>query len=391
MERIWLALKTIFAQVLLGLAALFSSEVTYVPAPALPFSPAPIIELATTTPLPATTTLATKEKPVIASSPKLPIKPAPKPPVVETLTPQAITPVVQPVPQPQPVSTDTPSDLNSKTRAALVNILCVSDGQGPFQPISGSGVIIDPRGVVLTNAHVAQFFLLKDYPSRASIECVLRVGSPATATYTATLLHFPSTWLGKNAEKITATNPTGTGEHDYALLYITGRTNTSLPLPTSFPYVSPYTGNNITAGQDVLLAGYPAGFLGGATIQTNLYTSSATAKIADVFTFYDGGDVDLLSIPGTILSQKGASGGAVVRASDSKLIGLIVTASQAESTASRDLRAITLRHINESLIAEKAQTLEQLLSGALGPKAATFNLTLAPTYTQTLVDVLERN
>ena len=33
-----------------------------------------------------------------------------------------------------------------------------------FNPISGSGVIVDSRGVVLTNAHVGQFFLLHDYP-----------------------------------------------------------------------------------------------------------------------------------------------------------------------------------------------------------------------------------
>ena len=32
-----------------------------------------------------------------------------------------------------------------------------------IKAISGSGVIIDSRGVILTNAHLAEYFLLKDY------------------------------------------------------------------------------------------------------------------------------------------------------------------------------------------------------------------------------------
>ena len=47
--------------------------------------------------------------------------------------------------------------IDAITRPALVNILCRPRGAGPIaSPISGSGVIIDPRGVILTNAHVAQ-------------------------------------------------------------------------------------------------------------------------------------------------------------------------------------------------------------------------------------------
>src|SRR3989338_2839263 len=73
------------------------------------------------------------------------------------------------------------STINQKTREALVNIFCVTKSGGIFKPASGSGIIIDKRGIILTNAHVAQYFLLKDYLEQNFIECIVRVGSPARA------------------------------------------------------------------------------------------------------------------------------------------------------------------------------------------------------------------
>ncbi|HEV8677502.1 MAG TPA: hypothetical protein VN701_01580, partial [Candidatus Paceibacterota bacterium] len=57
-----------------------------------------------------------------------------------------------------------PEQVNENARASIVNILCLATGNGQENSISGSGVIIDARGVILTNAHVGQYFLLKDYP-----------------------------------------------------------------------------------------------------------------------------------------------------------------------------------------------------------------------------------
>src|ERR1700733_7735385 len=67
-------------------------------------------------------------------------------------------PAVQPI-----VPSLSSTELNTQTRAALVNIECTTIAGGTFEPISGSGVVIDSDGVILTNAHVAQFFLLRDY------------------------------------------------------------------------------------------------------------------------------------------------------------------------------------------------------------------------------------
>jgi hypothetical protein len=255
-------------------------------------------------------------------------------------------------------------------------------------PAPHSGVIVDERGIILTNAHVAQFFLLRNYPTENNVDCVIRMGSPARTLYTARLLYFPSTWMAANAHKIVQDAPTGTGEHDYAFLYITGRTDPNASLPASFPHVS-LSIREPQSGEEVLLAGYPAGFLEGQTVQMSLYSSSAKTTIGNVYTFHQGGGNDLISIGGTILSQHGSSGGAVVAAKDASLIGTIVTSTAGATTAERDLRAITPYHVNDSYEKETGKTLADLFSGNLLEKSALFNLTAAPSLGRALIEALE--
>jgi len=325
-----------------------------------------------------TTATATSTKPVIQIA---------KVPSASITSPTIVTITVPPAPPVAAIIPPQSEDLNEKTRKVLVNVLCLAGHGDVLRPISGSGVIIDPKGVVLTNAHIAQFFLLRDYPSKNSIQCVLRTGSPASPMYTAELLYFPQKWLDANAQKIVQENPTGTGEYDYALLLITGRTNGSA-LPSSFPYISPYTGEDTKEGDSALLAAYPAGFLEGATISTDLFIASAISSIKEVFTFHEGGGIDLISVPGTVVSQKGSSGGAVVRQNDGTLTGLIATATTADSTSQRDLRAITLRHVNVSLIEAIGQSLSSLLSGDVRTRSNDFNDNTVPAMSRVYFDIL---
>jgi hypothetical protein len=95
------------------------------------------------------------------------------------------------------------------------------------------------------------------------------------------------------------------------------------------------------------LVSYPAGFLGGVAVLQYLYQSSAITKVADIFTYKEN-TIDLISVPGTVLSQKGSSGGAVIDENGS-LIGLISTSGEGEQTKERDLRAITGAYINRDL------------------------------------------
>jgi len=281
------------------------------------------------------------------------------------------------------------SEINQHTRDALVNILCTTKQSGPFKPITGSGIIIDERGVILTNAHVAQFFLLQDYPVKDSMGCTIRTGSPARSTYRATVLHIAPKWIEENANNITLENPLGTGENDYAFLLITKHIDPKKSLPKTFSFIPPVVKDeSINQNNEVLLAGYPAGFLGGITIQKDLYIVSTIGQIKELFTFKET-TLDLFSIIGSIISQKGSSGGAVV-SKDNKLIGIIVTATDGETTKERELRAITLSHIDRSLRKYANFDLAFLLFGDLKVKAGVFNLTSAIPLTTLLINELEK-
>ena len=189
-----------------------------------------------------------------------------------------------------------------------------------------------------------------------------------------------------NASQLTAQTATGTGEHDYAFLIVTSTTNNT-PVPAAFPAL-PMTAAEPDVGDTMLLAAYPAGFLDGITIEKNLYPSSAYAAVTKLFTFGEGYDVDLVSVGGTVVSQGGSSGGAVVRQSG-KLSGLISTATPANTTAERDLRAITLAHIDRSLATHGAGGIVSLLSKNLTEAAAEFASTTGLSEKEMLLNVLK--
>ncbi|MEK7081814.1 MAG: serine protease [Patescibacteria group bacterium] len=280
------------------------------------------------------------------------------------------------------------NDLNEKVRTVLVNIICTTKIGGLFKPISGSGVLIDKRGVILTNAHIGQYFLLKNYMIPDFLTCVIRTGSPAYPRYTADLLYVSPRWINEHASDITAQEPLGTGQYDYALLLIT-RAIAEEKLPDSFPSLAYNpTENGYKKGTPVVLASYPAGFLGGINIQQNLYIASSVGTIDGIFTFKEN-TFDLFSVSGSIVAQKGASGGAIV-GTDGQLIGVIATATDANNTSERSLQAITIGHIERSLNEEMTMNLESFLSGDLNERLQSFQKTLAPALTEVLVKELNK-
>lgn len=338
------------------------------------------------TPIAATTTPA-----VVAAATTTPPKPKPvnaRKPASATSTPPAPTPILPPTPAPilpLPSATSTEST-SDKVRDSLVNIVCTAAAGSGFDSISASGVIIDGRGVILTNSHVAQFLLLKDYPSPGYLSCVVRTGSPAYPRYTAELLFVAPDWISQNAYKITETEPLGNGEHDYALLRITGTVSSSVQMPASFPFLHVSTDPPVQS-ENVLVAAYPAGFLGGITIATSLYAASANSHVGDVYTF-GGNTLDLFSVGGTVVDQQGSSGGAVTD-QNGTLLGLIVTATQAADTSSRDLRAIATSYIIGDFQKEAGVSLESYLEGDIAAEAHAFQNGTAPTLRQDLVNALE--
>ncbi|MEX0931491.1 MAG: serine protease [Candidatus Paceibacterota bacterium] len=269
-----------------------------------------------------------------------------------------------------------PQDVNTKVRGALVNIFCRSSGESLTNSIVGSGILIDSRGVILTNAHVAQFFLLKDTPSVNALDCMVRMGDPATPLYRAELLYISPSWVTENASLITSDRPTGTGQFDFAFLYITGRTDPSLPLPDAFPFIKPNTHRELSIGEQVLVAGYPAGFLGSIEIEKSLYSASSFVTVEELYT-YATTSIDLVALSGSVVSQRGSSGGAVVSIARQEVEGVVTTVVSAEQTKDRTLRAITLSHIDDTLFKESSLSINSLLGSNLPQTAEAFEEQIA--------------
>ncbi|MFA6006488.1 MAG: trypsin-like peptidase domain-containing protein [Candidatus Paceibacterota bacterium] len=271
--------------------------------------------------------------------------------------------------------------LNTSVRKAVVNILCENQSNSPFKSISGSGVIIDSRGVILTNAHIGQYFLVKDYPTQNSMSCVIRTGSPALPAYYAQLMYLPPMWIQNNPTTMKTSGATGTGENDYALLAITDSANTT-PLPASFSSISiDDTFTSLADNYPALLVSYPGELVGSFIIKNSLSMSSAVSNIKQGY-YFDGDtdhNLDLLDVSGTVISQAGSSGGAAVSLLTGKLIGLITTATEAKTTDIRELRAITLAHINRSITKYTSQSLDAFLTQSPISAAVNFETSTAST------------
>jgi len=375
--------------ILVGGGLFFTKESASTSTPQTPSTPT-VQETLASSSVPVAMPLSVTTKPATTTQKK----PAPVPPIVKppgVLTPG--TPEYQKSLQDAidalarlHASVGPATSLNDSARKALVNIHCTAKSAGAFN-ITGSGIIMDPKGVIVTNSHIAQFFLLKNYPTPGSLTCVIRTGSPAYPTYTAELLFMPPSWMAANAQKIKEQEPKGNGEHDYAFLRITGSVNPSTPLPASFPYLPP-SYNDPSEGTTVLVAGYAAGFLGGAEVAKNLYASSSYVKIGEIFT-YGNNTADVFSLGGSIVAQQGSSGGAVAN-ENGNLVGVVVTSTITADTASRDLKALSFSYIAEDFVKENGMQLVDFLASDLAQKASSFNAGIAPTLTKTLTDILSQ-
>ncbi len=291
-----------------------------------------------------------------------------------------------------PLSKDTSSpisvsEVNELARKALVNIFCATRTRSGISASSGSGIIIDARGVVLTDAHVASPFLLESESARETTDCVIRTGAPAEKTYDATLLFISSTWIEEHADLINDNHALGTGESDVALLLI-DTPLTDDPLPGAFPFI-PLRSIDASVEEDlpILVAGYPAEFLSGSAITRDLWPVTALTQVLDIYTF-DDNTLDLFSVEGNIAAQQGSSGGGMIALDDTTLAGIVVTSSEADNTDERVLNAITPYHINHVFLADAGMSLSQYLSGNLAEQARTFMNQIAPDLRDILLDAM---
>lgn len=266
--------------------------------------------------------------------------------------------------------------VEEQVREAIVNIFCTYRDDARIRATAGSGVFVDPRGVILTNAHIAQFLLLGEPGAEHRTRCVIRGGDPAVPLYEADLLYISPLWIRENAALIDAENPTGTGERDYALLYVSESLDGDFP--ESFPALTLNSSElqRDDKDRDVLAAGYPAEILLTEGPRADLVPTVADTTITELFTF-GSGDADLIAIGPSTVGEQGSSGGPVV-SEDGSLIGLIVTRGNESEEGAKSLRALTLSYINETIFEETGFNLMNTLVGDLAFRSEIFKSALAP-------------
>lgn len=337
------------------------------------------------TPLKATTTLAFFPEAEISPPPKVQKMPEPDAPGEQLPIVQQTPPApsandaerVERLQNPYPFAPLPEETLNVNARNALVNILCIVNSG---QSVSGSGTLIDSRGIVLTNAHVGQYILLSEVSS--NVICTARTGAPAKPAWKMRTLYMPATWVEEHAKDLRSPQPKGTGEHDYALFLLEPLPDTSAPNATPMLYD---TREGVSfEGDSVLVAAYPAGFVGAQIIQNGLYPVTTFANLGRLYTFKET-SIDVLSLGGVIVAQGGSSGGAVVNRWG-RLVGIIVTTSEGATTAERDLRAITLAHVDRSMRQHTGLSLREFLGSDILAHANDFRVNHLSELAQKLVD-----
>lgn len=260
---------------------------------------------------------------------------------------------------------------------AIVNIYCTYRTDTKLRATTGTGFFVGENGVLLTNAHVAMFFLLEDLNDKGKTKCLIRSGSPATNKYYAELLYISPSWVRNNADVISSKKPTGTGERDFALLYISESAKAE-SLPSSFPALSANTRllDRIDNDNSVTIGGYPVQDIKMIGSSLIINPAIATSAVTHIYTF-GGKHGDLIALKGTDIGQYGMSGGPVVNESGD-VIGLVTTKGNEEKNGSGSLNALTISYIHRSLREETGFGFTESLYGDLPYRAKIFRENLQP-------------
>lgn len=266
---------------------------------------------------------------------------------------------------------------------ATVNVFCRMKVGGATFQTTGTGSFVDSRGIIITNAHVAQYFLLASSTNaKSKNRCSIRTGSPAKEAYHAELLYMPLSWTEQYQGKVsTKTEGKGSGASDFALLYIT-----DAKLGTVFPALPLNTVT--TPNMPVSIAGYPADKLDFDGVKSKLKRIVASSTVTEIRSFTKPNQ-DILLVAPSKAGHKGVSGGPVVDTSGA-LVGIATTIGGDKNKDLVSLRALTTNNIDRTIRAETGFSLSSILTGDVQTRAALTELALPKDMRKTLETVLRR-
>ncbi len=199
---------------------------------------------------------------------------------------------------------------------AVVQIIALKQGMmGQMSPVwTGSGTIIDPRGLILTNCHVANPSAMGMSAPAANVLGVavtVRSDEAPALTYIA---------------KVAAQSP----ELDLAVLVITSTTDGKAVKNLNLPYVPLGDSDSLELGDVVSIFGYPG--IGGETVT---FTSGSVAG----FTAESGVQSHRAWIKTDAVIAGGNSGGTAVD-DDGKLVGVPTQAAAGANITPVDARPV---------------------------------------------------
>ena len=187
------------------------------------------------------------------------------------------------------------------------------------------------------------------------------------------------------------TDGKGSGDRDYALLYVTSGKNKKTKLPEHFPalpLLPALSVPQLAEGEKVTIAGYPAENLSYKEVQKKLKFASDLSSIESIRSL-ERPYADVLALAPSTIAQSGVSGGPIVT-NGGYVAGIASTMGETKSKGIRSLRAITTAHFERTMKSDTGLTLPDLYAGDLAARAKLTEAALPKTIRKSLETSLRR-
>lgn len=239
-----------------------------------------------------------------------------------------------------------------KPEDAIVNIFCsqkiLVNGKvsNKRRTVTGSGVLINKDGTVLTNAHVGQFPLLSE--KNSNIVCLARYGNPTKGSLSVRVSYISPEWVKEYGKYINTEGAPQTGKSDFALLKIS-LPRSDIKTEGSTSTLSPIVVQKVlpTQGETIYSVSYPADILGVKGVTAALPLQKEQLSLSKTYSLGVTPD-DVIETSPSTSGQRGASGGAIVD-QHGHLIGTITTIVNSSSPSKKIIRAMSIAHTDAEL------------------------------------------